>query len=571
MIQVKAPDGSIVQFPDGTADDTIKGVMQKNFSNASSDTPAKPFSLSDMAANSRAGFMRGVRDPIDAGAEMLTHGLSDLTDVPQAAKGSLNPLSFMRLHDFFAGQAQNVDATDKAAEAAYDKTNPGLAGKGGRVLGNLITTLPLAGELPATLPRAVLTGAKQGAVMGALEPNEGNGDFWTNKATQAVSGATSGGLTGGAVTGLSRVVSPMVNPYVRRLLDAGVTPTPGQIIGGKAEQLEEAAQNLVLPGVSGSITKARNRAVDDFNRAATNEALSPIGEKLSDSTPVGREAVQEAADKVSAAYNRVVPQAGFVADPTFNNNVMSLINGAQSMVPARAQQFNNILRDKVFSKFSPVGGMTGQSYKEADSELGRLASDFRNSADADQRQLGSALLQMQAELRGALSRSNPAVAGELQKANDAYANLLRTQGAAASAGAEDGVFSPAAFASSVRRLDPSLRKVGFAKGTARMQDLADAAKNVLSNRVPNSGSAYRAAVQAGVYGPLFGGLSFINPTAALTLGAAGGLATAAYSRPGTQLLARLLAERPQGAEKLAQTIRLLQLPRAIAAANTQPQ
>lgn len=31
MIQIKAPDGSIVQFPDGTPDDTIKGVMAKNY------------------------------------------------------------------------------------------------------------------------------------------------------------------------------------------------------------------------------------------------------------------------------------------------------------------------------------------------------------------------------------------------------------------------------------------------------------------------------------------------------------------------------------------------------------
>lgn len=31
MIQVKAPDGSIIQFPDGTPDTTIEGVMQENF------------------------------------------------------------------------------------------------------------------------------------------------------------------------------------------------------------------------------------------------------------------------------------------------------------------------------------------------------------------------------------------------------------------------------------------------------------------------------------------------------------------------------------------------------------
>src|SRR5260370_981635 len=31
MIQIKAPDGSIVQFPNGTGDDVITGVMRKNY------------------------------------------------------------------------------------------------------------------------------------------------------------------------------------------------------------------------------------------------------------------------------------------------------------------------------------------------------------------------------------------------------------------------------------------------------------------------------------------------------------------------------------------------------------
>src|SRR4051812_12592519 len=31
MIQIKAPDGGIVQFPDGTPDETIVGVMKQNY------------------------------------------------------------------------------------------------------------------------------------------------------------------------------------------------------------------------------------------------------------------------------------------------------------------------------------------------------------------------------------------------------------------------------------------------------------------------------------------------------------------------------------------------------------
>jgi hypothetical protein len=44
MIQIKAPDGSIVQFPDGTPDETITGVMAKNY----------PPSLADVGASTQA-------------------------------------------------------------------------------------------------------------------------------------------------------------------------------------------------------------------------------------------------------------------------------------------------------------------------------------------------------------------------------------------------------------------------------------------------------------------------------------------------------------------------------------
>lgn len=51
MIQIKAPDGSIVQFPDGTDDATITGVMAKNYPPSTSD-------LSSVAASANAELVQ---------------------------------------------------------------------------------------------------------------------------------------------------------------------------------------------------------------------------------------------------------------------------------------------------------------------------------------------------------------------------------------------------------------------------------------------------------------------------------------------------------------------------------
>ena len=88
-------------------------------------------------------------------------------------------------------------------------------------------------------------------------------------------------------------------------MNSGVTPTPGQILGGVSNRLEEAGQSI--PFVGDAIKAARSRAVEDLNRAAINRALNPIGESLDRNTPLGREAITEMHDKIAANYDRLVP------------------------------------------------------------------------------------------------------------------------------------------------------------------------------------------------------------------------------------------------------------------------
>lgn len=512
------------------------------------DTTAMMHYVTEGYKQGGRSFMRGVRDPIDAGAQLLTRGLEAV-----APAGS----SF---ETFMKGQRQNVEDINKKGEEDYQKgrldtATPDIA----RGVGNIVGSAPVAAAMPGAAAESLLArtgaGLAGGAASGALEPvfNTDNGDFWKQKAIQAGVGAAGGAVAPAIVGGVARIISPnasLPSSQARQLIDAGVTPTPGQILGGGANRMEEAAQSIPLVG--DTIKNARGRAVQDFNRAAIDQALSPIGEKLGADTPLGREAISEMHDKVGAAYDKLLPQLKVQADPQFVTNMRTLWQGSQSLTPDMANKFDSTMQNTVLRKFSPGGGMTGQSFKEVEGDLGKLAKDYSTSAIASERELGGAFKQAQAELRDLLARSNPAHADQLANINQAFGNTLRIEGAAGRIGSDQGVFTPAQMLSSVRQLDPSMRKGAFARGEAPMQDLAEAGKAVLGNKVPDSGTPFRSMAMAA---PALGAMYLANPAAAAGVALTGAGAMGAYTKPGTSLLASLLASRPSGAGNVAALLR----------------
>ena len=489
-------------------------------------------------------FAYGLRKPIDAGAQLLARGVQAV-----APSGS-------SLEDWAKGQTKSVEDINQAAAASADAQRIGMpnAEDAARFAGQAATTAPLAGgTVGGSLLARVGAGAATGGAQGALQPIDTSNDdgFWRQKLEQTATGAGAGGtipLVGGA---LARVISPEVNPSVQLLMKNGITPTPGQILGPVANRVEEGATSI--PFVGDAIKAARGRAVADLNTAAINDALSPIGQKLSEDTGAGREAIAEAGSKIRDSYNALVPALTAKADPTFTANIANLRNMAQSMTPDRATQFNKVLDDQVLSKFSPNGTISGESFKDAESTLGRLASEYRNSAVADERQVGGAFLQTQKEMRDLLTRNNPQQAQALQANDLAYAKFLRVQDAAASLGTNEGVFSPAQLLGAVKKNDQTLHNRAFAQGSAMTQDLAEAGKSVLGNKVPDSGTPFRTANIAAIMGavPAF----TTHPLAATAATGTGALAMGAYTTPAQKAIAAILTKRPDIAAPLSQAVR----------------
>jgi hypothetical protein len=502
------------------------------------------------------GYTRGLRDPIDAMAQMLPRILSQATSLGGTVENDVSK--------FFAEEAAKVDALNLAVEQKYQEQKKAEGREGidfKRITGNIVnpvnlavaarapsavasvanvaSRLPLMANVGQKVVQASLSPVGQavigGAASGMLEPvfdAEGK-DFATEKAKQAGAGALIGGATQKAISGVGRVLSPQISPEARALYAQGVELTPGQALGGTYKKLEEAAKSIPIAG--DVVVGAEKRSIESFNRAVIDDALTSLNVKVPKKL-VGREAINYADDAISNAYNKVLGKAKVTADATLLDDLSNLTSRmAQELPEQRASQFDKIISQKVLDKFK-TDTLTGTQWKSIDSELGRLASNYMNTSDADQRILGGAIKEAQLNLRELLARANPEKAVEIAKANNAFSKFLRVERAASSVGAQEGVFSPAQLLSATKALDESLRKGQFARGRAVMQPMAEGAKSVMGANLPDSGTAYRGATGLGVLGA-----GYVEPTTLLAPLAIGG----AYTKPMQDLMRILIMERPE--------------------------
>ena len=315
--------------------------------------------------------------------------------------------------------------------------------------------------------------------------------------------------------------------------------TPGQARGGFVRAVEDAATSTPILGTE--IQNARRAGVESFNRANANDALAPVGLKVPDEIPAGRDMVAHVEKTLGGLYDTTIPGRSIAADAEFKAAVGTRIGDiAQDMTEDGRRRLAGILDQRVTGRFgkvkidptdmSPtipgsgsgmVEGISGETFQRINSELGAVKGRFSASQDADQRAIAEALGVMQEELRNAAARQDPAFAARKAAIDSGWSAFKRIQGAAASPGAEGGVYTAAQYGGALRRGDRSVDKGATARGSVRGQGFADAARAVLPSKVPDSGTATRGMIGSLVSAPAAVSAGFA------TGGVPGGLSVAA--------------------------------------------
>lgn len=502
---------------------------------------------STQPAEAPSGFVQGLRDPIDAGAQLLTKVLPDSV---VNAGNDLN--NWIADKTGLVGKLPEggVDQQVRQNEQNY-QTKRAAAGKTGidvaRLAGNIINpaNLAVASKIPqaASLAGRVGLGALSGGMFGAAQPVT-QGDFWKEKAKQAGTGAAMGGVLPVVTSGVARLVSPKasVNTDLTMLRNAGVKPTIGQTLGGAANWTEQKATSI--PIVGDMISNARRNSVDQFNKAAINRAVSPIGGQVDE---IGHAGISKAGDMLSGAYDKALNGLkGVTLDGQGKAEFSNLKAMALNMPDNTKRQFNTIIKNVVEKRLSPAGGMRADTFKLVESELQNKASKYSGSLVASEKELGDGLNEALRILRDQAARQNPQYAKALSDANTGWANLVRVEGAGKAAANNEGVFSPAQLMSAVRSADKSVRDRATARGSALMQDLAGAGQRVLGNTYPDSGTAGRSAL-------IGTGMALASFPISTLSAMAGG--TAMYTPAMQKALVSLAASRPQLAVPAANAVR----------------
>jgi len=520
----------VIEFPDGMSSEQITSALSGGKSSTPTVTPPS------------SGLLMGIKDPISGAAQLLPKGLEFVTSAGGLAP---NPVS-----QFFGSEAERVRQMNAAEEQAYLKQREAQGGTGidvGRIVGNIASPANLVGGIRAAQGAKALgagagmQAAAAGAVQGAMQPvNEATG-FAEEKATQVGLGAV-GGKVGESVSGaLGKVMNPLASKAEQTMRELGITPTPGQTLGGAFKKAEDFAQNLPLVGEQ--IRSAREKVLFDFNKGVINKALDKVDDKLPENV-IGRDAVRYAADQVSNKYDEVLGKMKFDLDFKTTSGILGALNKANLPSAVQREEATNIINSIALDKF---GGktLTGAEYKSIESDLAKEVAKYKNSQSAADRNVGEALQGVLDTFKTELYHQNQRYTPQLRRIDSAYGDLKLMERAAANTGAENGVFTPKQYSLAVKQADLTRQKSAFAKGTARGQELSEAALKTIGEDAKTTLEG-RLAI-----GTIGGMATLSNPYVGVPLAVG---ATGLYSPMGIKAADMLLRQRPDLVRKLGQPL-----------------
>ncbi len=532
-MDIQTKDGILLRgIPDGTPDEVIKARIQKIRAEGQQTQQATPPTSApeNQPDSALTRFGRGVLQTTALPA-------AQLMSRPMGALGEAIGSDYLKNKpqeiDQFASELRQ-DA-EKGAPDGFD-----WASVGGQIAGTLPAGALKLGQMVRNAP--LVNRVLQGGVMGGqLTPTTEN-----DAATDVGVGAGISAALPPVVRAAARVVSPTLSPAVQKLKNSGVGLTIGQTLGGAFQATEDKLRSL--PIVGDLITSAQKKGQAQLNTAGYKRALEPIGEKPNGK--IGHEGIKDVHDKLSKAYDSLLPNLTFAPDPVFNQNTAVVKQMVDTLRPEYASLYDNVIK-RVEARMSPQGNMSGETFKNVEETLGTEIKALRRDGGYEKGKIADALNEYLTEMREGLGRVNPAFQEGLAAINKGWANYAVLRRAASGTQAQaTGEFTPAQLAQAVsanaKRGNRASGLGQLSENRALMQDLSSAGQQVLTSKYPDSGTVGRGLVNLAATGGLA-----MNPKAIL----AAALMSMPYL-PGTkQIINGAMFSRPKGAQALAEALR----------------
>lgn len=352
-IRVKLPDGSAVNFPDGTPDDVMSSAIQAHLNVPAANTP--PHSLLGVA---KTGAVQGVVDTValpDTVARIFTTGTDKLRalagqptstqatealkaspsvpagsgrygQIPQALRDVANqpetPSWQQQLEDLAFKHVQRDDAQTNAEKFIQMAAR---AGTGAAMTGGLG-----AGSVRAAIP-AVLTGAAAGSIGGAA--SEGAGQLTAGTKAEPYARFLAGLVLGGGATAALNKVSTAESLLNRSL--AGYTDHDFQAARDLMQQ--SAAHGVQLTSAEAlSQVRGGNTGLMSLQRYAENmPASAPTMSNFMQQRPAQNAAA------VEDALNAVGPRSAAPTEigPAIQRAAQGHLNDVRQDINAQARPY----------------------------------------------------------------------------------------------------------------------------------------------------------------------------------------------------------------------------------------
>jgi hypothetical protein len=388
--RITGPDGATyrVTAPEGSTPEQVQQYVQQNIGTLKPEPAGKAGQGGVMS-----GVVQGLRDPVDAGAQILRRVVPD--SVGRAVDRAGNFLADLGLPVARSEGVAGVDQIVRDVGQEYE-ANRAAAGREGfdfaRLAGNVVN--PVNRLIPGTaaLKNARTVGqlARAGATVGAggamLQPvTDGVEDFWTQKAKQGVTGAAAGAvLTPALAKGAEAVAGG-----AQRVLQRSAAPA-GPVTIGSTDELHGAVDRL-LQG-QGMTMQAAPKAVLDSVRRQVAEAMA-TGQKLD-----GAAAVRQAqAEAIGLTDDAALTAGQLYRDPmrySQERNLSGVVVDGRMPLAERFQAQNQRLAgvfdnlgatqatDRVLAGEQIIGAL-GEANKRADDSVRAAYTAFRESTGRD--------------------------------------------------------------------------------------------------------------------------------------------------------------------------------------------